>query len=94
MFDLLTAQPMLVLVAILVVALMVWAVVKRLLKMALFLLLCLAALLMWLKLSGQEIPLALDKAGRVAGHAASGAVEKGVEAYRQGKAAKDSVTTH
>lgn len=91
MFDVLAGQPVTVLVAILVVALLVWALVKRLLKMAFFLLLCAAALVLWLKLSGQEVPEALDKAGRVAGRAASGAVEKGVEAYRQGEALRDSV---
>lgn len=91
MIDLLMSQPLFALVGVVVAALLVWAVVKRLLKMALFLLLCLAGLLFWLKLTGQEVPSGLDAVGRAAGRAAKGAVEVGVEAYRSGAKEADSL---
>jgi len=59
-----------------VAALLVYALLKRLLKLALLLLVVVAALLAWFRLTGRDVPEDVDRLARGAGRVAKGAVER------------------
>lgn len=59
--------------------LVVYALVKRLLVFALFLLLVLAGALIWFRLVGYDMPKGLDKLGRTVGKAVEAAGDKGAD---------------
>ncbi len=59
--------------------LVVYALVKRLLVFALFLLLVLAGTLIWFRLVGYDMPKGLDKLGRTVGKAVEAAGDKGAD---------------
>jgi hypothetical protein len=75
---------------VLVVALLVYALVKRLLTLAILLLVVVAALLAWFRLTGREVPDDVDRLARGAGRLARGAVEHTGEIIRQGEEALDT----
>lgn len=100
LFAGLVRHPVLAAVLVGVAALLVYAVVKRLLKLALLLLVVVAALLAWFRLTGREVPEDVDRLARGAGRVAKGAVERTGEMIETGQdlmdagreAAEDSLT--
>ncbi|MDP2361841.1 MAG: hypothetical protein Q8O14_14010 [bacterium] len=70
-------------------ALLVYAVAKRLLKLALILALALAGLLLWMRLTDHHLPPEVEGLVRRAGKTAQQAVEKSGELLRKGEEALD-----
>lgn len=87
----LTGHPLLAAVLVVAVALLVFAVLKRLLKLALLLLLVVAALLAWFRLTGREVPEDVDRLARGASRVARGAVSQSGRLLEDGERALDSL---
>jgi hypothetical protein len=85
LLDYLSGHPWQAAAAVALLALVVYALVKRLLKFALLALLVLAGLVAWFRLTGREVPEDVDQLARQAGKAAHSAVAKSGELIQKGE---------
>lgn len=78
-------HPWLAAAALALMALLAYALVKRLLKFALLVLLALVAVVAWFKFTGRELPANVDQLARHAGKAAHQAVVRTDDLIRKGE---------
>jgi hypothetical protein len=88
--DGMAGHPWLVAALVAAAALFVYALVRRLLTLALFLLVVVVGLVAWFRLTGQEVPDDVDRLARGAGRVARGAVEQTGDLLRKGERVLDS----
>lgn len=85
MFSALIKEPWLAAAVVALAGLLAYAVFKRLLKLALLVLLVLGGLVLWFRVTGREIPEDVDRLARHAGQAAQQAVDKTGDLLKKGQ---------
>jgi hypothetical protein len=82
--------PWLLALLIALAGLLIYAAVKRLIKLALLLLLVLAGVVAWFRVTHRQVPADVDRLARMAGQAAQQAVDRTGDLLRKGQDELDS----